>query len=53
MVSRCGLRHKNRALLTIVQHVQVLTINMQVISFHFHENNLELLTFNLESNVDA
>lgn len=33
--------------------VQVLTINMQVISFHFHENNLELLTFNLESNVDA
>lgn len=44
MVSRCGLRHKNRALLTIVQ---VLTINMQVISFHFHENNLELLTFNL------
>lgn len=46
MVSRCGLRHKNRALLTIV-HVQVLTINMQVISFHFHENNLELLTFNL------
>lgn len=48
MVSRCGLRHKNRALLTIVQ---VLTINMQVISFH--ENNLELLTFNLESNVDA
>lgn len=50
MVSRCGLRQKNRALLTIVQ---VLTINMQVISFHFHENNLELLTFNLESNVDA
>lgn len=44
MVSRCGLRHKNRALLTIVQ---ALTINMQVISFHFHENNLELLTFNL------
>lgn len=28
-------------------------INMQVISFHCHENNLELLTFNLESNVDA
>lgn len=38
---------------TLDHIVQVLTINMQVISFHCHENNLELLTFNLESNVDA